>query len=263
MLDAKLPPDLKSISDFLCQTVREAGALALGLAQQNVTKWNKPDGSLVTDADLQIDAFLKQRLQGAYPDYGWLSEETPDSEARLTCARLWIVDPIDGTTAFANGGNEWCIGVALIENGAPLLSVIYRPVVEEFYWAARGAGAFCNTARLATRDTVQLAGSEIMATGKAAKHFVAAGITASRTYMPLLMRLAFVASGNTDITMSFGNKYDWDLAAGDLLVQEAGGCISRLDGSAMVYNRPEPWQNGLVAAGRNKHRAVITELETL
>ncbi len=263
MLDAKLLPDLKSISDFLCRTVREAGALALDLAQQNVAKWNKPDGSLVTDADLQIDTFLKQRLHGAYPAYGWHSEETPDSEARLSRTRLWIVDPIDGTTAFANGGNEWCIGVALIENGAPLLSVIYRPVVDEFYWAARGAGAFCNNARLTALDSAELAGSEIMATGKAAKHFAGAGVVTSKTYMPLLMRLAFVASGKTDMTMSFGNKYDWDLAAGHLLVQEAGGCISRLDGSAMVYNRPEPWQNGLLAAGKTKHRLVMAELEKL
>ncbi len=261
MLDANLSPDLKSVSDFLCLAVREAGVVGLGLAQQNVNKWNKPDGTLVTDADMQIDAFLKTRLHGAYPDYGWLSEETPDSKARLNCERLWIVDPIDGTTTFANGGDEWCIGVALIESGLPILSVVFRPVVDDFYWSSRGAGAYRNGVRLSARDSEELSGSEIMATGKASKHLNRLGVIASNSYMPLLMRLAYVASGKTDIAMSFGNKNDWDLAAGDLLVQEAGGRISRLDGNPMVYNGPDPWQNGMVAAGRNKHRAVMAELE--
>lgn len=252
---------MQSHADLLSSALREAGALVLRLSRGTLKKWNKPDGSLVTEADLQVDTFLKDRLRAGRAEYGWLSEETPDSTDRLHCRRLWIVDPIDGTTDFARGGNEWCIGAALIEDGAPLVSGIYRPVVDEFYWAAKGNGAFCNGRRLQVRPFKRLSGCEIMATGRAAKSLSGAGVTPSPVSMPLLMRLAFVAAGKTDMAMSFGNKNDWDLAAGHLLVEEAGGRISILDGNDMVYNKPDPWQNGMIAATPELHHAVLRQLE--
>lgn len=261
MLVDNLPIILRADAALLIAAVRDAGSLGLSMFQQDVKNWAKSDGSVVTEADLEIDSFLKERLHGQRPTYGWLSEETSDSVERLTCDYLWIVDPIDGTTAFVDKGTEWCIGVALVFKGRPILAALYRPVVDEFYFAAVGMGAFCNGNRLEARDGAALRGTEIMATGNAKSHFLSSGVTPSKTYMPLLMRLAFVASGKTDITMSFGNKNDWDLAPGDLLVQESGGRVSTLDGKTMVYNKPQPWQNGMVAAGRNRHSAVMVQLE--
>ncbi len=263
MLADNLPALLKADAELMIAAVRNAGTLGLSLFQQDVKNWAKPDGSAVTEADLQIDRFLKQRLHGQRPNYGWLSEETPDTSERLACDYLWIVDPIDGTNAFVNKGTEWCIGVALALKGRPILSALYRPVVDEFYFGAAGRGAFCNERPLLARDSASLSGTEIMATGKAKSHFLSSGVIPSTTYMPLLMRLAYVASGKTDITMSFGNKNDWDLAAGDLLVQESGGRVSTLDGDTMIYNKPQPWQNGMVAAGLNRHSAVMAQLEAI
>jgi myo-inositol-1(or 4)-monophosphatase len=257
-----VPAHLQADAELLCGAVREAGALGVELSKQKVRHWTKKDGSVVTEADLQIDAFLKARLHGARPDYGWLSEETPDSEHRLSCQRLWIVDPIDGTQSFVNGGDGWCIGAALVENGRPILSALFRPAADEFYFAAAGGGAYCNQNRIRPNDDTLLSGATLMGTGKALKVLSPYGVAASNApHIPLLLRLAFVASGRIDIALSIGNKNDWDLAAGDLLMEEAGACLTTIDGAQMMYNKPQPWQNGMVAAGINRHRAVMAQLE--
>jgi myo-inositol-1(or 4)-monophosphatase len=248
-------------SELLFTAVREAGALGLALAKSGVKYWAKSDGSTVTEADLQIDVFLKQRLHGARPDYGWLSEETPDTLQRLSCQRLWILDPIDGTNSFVNGTDGWCVGVALIENGRPILSALYRPQVEEFYWAKASEGAFCNDEKLVPRDGSEIEGASVLGTGKAIKFLNGLGAIGGHSpQIPLLLRLAFVASGKADIALSIGNKNDWDLAAGDLLMQESGAKLTDYDGKPMIYNRPQPWQNGMVAAGNRRHKTLMEKL---
>jgi myo-inositol-1(or 4)-monophosphatase len=264
LLDAKIPPHLKNDASLLFDTVRQAGALGLSFYRQGVKNWRKVDGSVVTEADLKIDDFLKERLHHSRPDYGWLSEESPDTPQRLNCARLWIADPIDGTQSFVNGTDGWCIGVALIENSTPILSALYRPVAEEFFWAVAGGGAYCNHVPLVPRDGPQLSGAELLGTGKATKILIPLGVKAMLSpHIPLLLRLAYVAAGRTDIALSFGNKNDWDLAAGDLLMRESGGKLSDLNGKEFIYNRPQPWQNGMLAAGKERHANVMKQLELL
>ena len=246
-------------AELLFSAVREAGALALKLSMQGVRNWNKPDGSDITEADLQVDAFLKARLHGARPSYGWLSEETPDDEKRLNCSKLWIVDPIDGTRSFVNRTDEWCVVAALVEDGRPIMAVVFRPAANEFYSAIKGQGAFCNGLALKASEG-ELLGASLLGRGRALKALP--GVVASSTpNIPLLLRAAYVAAGRADIALSLGLRNDWDLAAGDLLVHEAGGRMSQADGSDMIYNRPSPKQNGMVAAGIKRHRAVLAQLE--
>ncbi len=114
--------------DLLLSTLRQAGALALRYHGKSPKMWNKPDGTVVTEADIAVDTFLKTTILTSRPDDGWLSEESEDTPERLTKSRLWIADPIDGTRAFADGTRFWGIGMALVENGAPVLSGIYCPV---------------------------------------------------------------------------------------------------------------------------------------
>jgi len=262
--DFKIPAELRADADLLFATVRGAGALALKLSRQNVRRWNKPDGSTVTEADLEIDAFLKSQLLTQRSNYGWLSEETPDTQTRLSKQHLWIVDPIDGTNSFVNGTDGWCIGVALIENTRPILSALFRPTTKEFYWAAKDAGAYCNDEPLKPRGGATLDNAELLGTGGAAKCLVPFGVRGHNVpQIPLLLRLAYVAAGRADIALSFGNKNDWDLAAGDLLMEEAGATLTDLDGKQMNYNKPNPWQNGLLAAGPNRHKAAKAQLEKL
>jgi myo-inositol-1(or 4)-monophosphatase len=247
-----------SDAQLLEAAVREAGALAQTLFRQQVRKWNKPDGSPVSEADVAVDRLLKARLQGLRPTYGWLSEETPDHESRLDCERIWIADPIDGTRSFISGGDRWCIGAALIAQGRPVLAAVYRPVTEHYYMAQSGSGAFLNGVRIhvGTRDS--LGGARLAGSRKALSRFASRDIVADTNLdVPLLLRLCRVAGGETDGAYAPGNKNDWDLAAGDLLVHEAGGCVTALDGSDYIYNRRQTYQAGLVAGNHAVHRDMM------
>jgi myo-inositol-1(or 4)-monophosphatase len=247
---------------LLFDVVREAGELGKSLAQREVKRWNKPDGSQVTEADLQINAFFEANLRLAR-DYGWLSEETPDDHARLQHERLWIVDPIDGTRAFIERKAEWCVAAALIDAGRPVAAAVYRPMVEEFYSAVTGQGAFLNDGRLTMGNPPSLDGAKLAGNRKALSILAHTGIAPDFSgALPLQLRLAFVAAGRIDGAVSAGNRHDWDLAAGELLVSEAGGKVSDTEGARYIYNRHEPWQQGLVAAGAKRHAAIIAHLRT-
>jgi myo-inositol-1(or 4)-monophosphatase len=251
-------------AELLFETVREAGELALGFVEKGFQEWRKADGTPVTEADLAVDAFLKEKLHGARLDYGWLSEETPDDDARLSRERLWIADPIDGTRAFAAGGDGWCVAVALIERGRPVVAAIYRPVREEFYRAIVGEGADLNGRPLRLPSNGLLEGARVVGN-------VAALDTIGRTapieamngrLVPLAMRLAGVAAQSFDAALSTTPKHDWDLAAGDLLVHEAKGVVTGLDGQSLAYNRPLPRQQGYIAAAPGLHRSLMAILGT-
>lgn len=249
-------------ADLLAAAVREAGGLARSLFQQSVKGWTKSDGSPVTEADLAVDKMLKGRLHEARPDYGWLSEETPDTEERLAHRQVWIVDPIDGTRAFAQGGDEWCVVAALLVDGRPALAAIYRPMTGDLYEAARAQGARLNGKPLHMVDGRELAGARILGNASALKQLqarapveaVASGST------PLAMRLARVAEGDLDAALSTSPKHDWDLAAGDLLVHEAGGAVTGLDGKRFTYNRRETRQANYVASSHALHATLLEQL---
>jgi myo-inositol-1(or 4)-monophosphatase len=247
---------------LLTATIREAGALALKLLEQGVKQWNKPDGSLVTEADLAIDAFLREKLTGRRPAYGWLSEESPDNAARLIATHTWIIDPIDGTRAFARKGETWCIGASLVETGRPVISCIFHPQIGRLYSAARGHGTFLNGTRLTITNEQSLQDLRIMGTGKLTAQLEPHGlsIVPSRD-TPLLARLAMLSSGELEAVVSSGPKHDWDLAPGELLVTEAGGAVTDLHGNLLNYNQPSRQQPGLVAAGPARHKAIRELLE--
>ena len=254
---------LKSDAELLFDVVREAGSLALTMLRQNVRRWSKPDGSPVTEADMQVDALLRGHLRAKRPGYGWLSEETPDDDKRLSCDKVWVADPIDGTRAFINGGSEWCVAVALIAGGRPRIAAVYRPVTEEFFTAIEGRGARLNGGRIAASTGATLAAARIIGTRKSLAPLQSHGIAADISgELPLQLRLACVAAGRADGAVSIGHKNDWDLAAGDLLVREAGGRAGDIHGGSYVYNRRESWQQGLIAAGAYRHVALTEALRT-
>jgi myo-inositol-1(or 4)-monophosphatase len=249
-------------AELLRAAVREAGALARSLFRQSVKRWTKSDGSPVTEADLAVDEALKARLAAARPHYGWLSEETPDTAERLARREVWIVDPIDGTRAFAQGGDEWCVAAALLVEGRPALAAIYRPMTEDFYEAGDGKGASLNGKALHIVDTRVLSGARILGNASALKQLEAQArvkaVAGGNT--PLAMRLALVAQGGLEAALSTAPKHDWDLAAGDLLVHEAGGKVTGLDGKKFTYNRRETRQASYVASSHALHAALLEQL---
>jgi len=246
--------------DLLVSSVREAGALALTMFRQHVRKWIKPDGSPVTEADIAVDRLLRNRLQSARPSYGWLSEETPDDEDRLKADLLWIADPIDGTASFVKGADNWCIAAALVSGVRPVHAVVYRPVTEQLFEACEGEGAFVNGLRIELAGRAGLDGARIVGSGSALKR-VAQNASIEpypNSTVPLALRLCFVATGDYDAALSTGNKNDWDVAAGDLIVHEAGGRVTGTNGETYTFNRRESWQRGMVAARTGLHEEIVS-----
>lgn len=255
--------DYRTDAELLFAAVRQAGERAREMTRHAVKRWSKPDGSDVTETDVEIDSLLKGILTEARPSYGWLSEETPDTPARLKYDCIWIVDPIDGTGAFIRGHSEWCVAAALVAAGRPVIAAVYRPMADEFFTAIAGAGAWIGSTPLSAPQSASLAGARMAGNRKALAGLAGTGIVSDHSgQVPLQLRLAFVAAGRIDGAVSVGNRNDWDLAAGDLLVHEAGGIVTDTLGRPYIYNRPEPWQQGLIAAGANRHAAIINAMRT-
>jgi myo-inositol-1(or 4)-monophosphatase len=222
---------------LILDTAREAGAIALGFFGQSPTTWLKDGQSPVSEADLAADRHLRETLTRARPDYGWLSEETADTPERQARQRVFIVDPIDGTRGFLAGSDEWVVSVGLVENGRPIIGVLVRPVTGEVYLATLGGGAFRDGTRLiGPRSDVErcrFAGPRKLTSGAA----LSALPLDRQPFIPsLALRLARVATGELDATIAGGQAHDWDLAAADLLVHEAGALLTTVGGKGLVYN---------------------------
>ena len=263
MLASEPSSDLDADLAVLVETIREAGALASTLFRQRLRGWSKSDGSPVSEADLTIDRLLKARLMAARPHYGWLSEESPDDLARLAQSHVWIVDPIDGTRAFLAGRTHWCIGAALVAAGRPVIAAVYRPLTGELYTAAHGAGSRLNGLPLAIAPDTAAAGARVIGSKTALKPLLSLGIEpVTLTDLPMLLRACLVAAGDYAAMIAIGNKNDWDLAAGDLIVNEAGGRMTDGSGAMMIYNRRETWQSGLAGGGTALHASIIAAMRT-
>ena len=247
--------------ELLTSAVRAAARIAMSFHRNKPAYQQKPDGSIVTEADFAVDAYLKSAITTARPDDGWLSEETPDTSARLSKQRLWIVDPIDGTRDFQAGGVDWAIGAALAFEGRLVVSVLYRPADDIFFHAVENGGAFRNGNPLLIDSA---ASRRLVITHNKYKSVVeAAGFSTERTSkLPLLLRYSAIAEGKLAGSISSGPKNDWDIAAGHLLLKEAGGILTTEKGGPVIYNRPEPWQPGVVAAQAQWHRTILKAMET-
>ncbi len=247
--------------ELLMAAVRTAARIAMSFHRNKPAYQQKPDGSIVTEADFAVDAYLKSTITSARPGDGWLSEETADTPVRLDKRRLWIVDPIDGTRDFQAGGVDWAIGAALAIEGRPVVSVLYRPADDVLFHAAENAGAFCNGKPLLIDSA---AARQLVITNNKYKSAIeAAGFSTERTSkLPLLLRYSAIAEGKLAGAISSGPKNDWDIAAGHLILKEAGGILTTEKGGPVIYNRPEPWQPGVVAAQAQWHRMILKAMET-
>ncbi|MGD0418215.1 MAG: 3'(2'),5'-bisphosphate nucleotidase CysQ [Xanthobacteraceae bacterium] len=243
----------------LASYVREAGTLALSTFQKPIRTWTKTGSSPVSEADIAVDRLLHERLSGEGTGFGWLSEESADDPARLAARYVWIVDPIDGTRAYLAGSPDWAVSAALVDNGRPIAACLYAPVTEEFFSASAGNGARCNGAAIATTTGTSLAGARIAGPKSVLERLaaVAPPFAAMPRVRSLALRLARVAQGAFDVAIAGVNSHDWDLAAADLLVHEAGGALTPAGGGAVTYNRSVPRHGMLVAAGRDRHATII------
>jgi myo-inositol-1(or 4)-monophosphatase len=251
------PPDAE-LAAPLAAAVRDAGRLALSSYQKPIKTWLKEHDSPVSEIDIAVDTLLKARLGAIAPDAAWLSEETEDDPVRLTARRVWIVDPIDGTRSYIAGRPDWTVSVALVENGRPILAALYAPVSEEFFLAAVGAGATRNGAPMRVAAGGGIEGARITGPRGLIDRLAAVGpafVAVPRVHS-LALRLARVADGTVDVAFAGHNSHDWDLAAADLLVHEAGGALTTIAGTELAYNGAVPTHGVLVAAGHSRLKAL-------
>jgi myo-inositol-1(or 4)-monophosphatase len=221
--------------------------------------WTKGEGdSPVTEADIASNDLLRAEL--LTKGEGWLSEESENDPERLAARRVWVVDPIDGTRAYIAGRADWSISVALVEDGRPVAAALYAPVTDELFLAVAGGGATRNGASIQASAGDALDGARVGGPKRVLDRIALHGpaIVAMPRVHSLALRLARVAHDELDAAVAGGSGHDWDLAAADLLVHEAGGMLTSLDGQELIYNRPEPVHGMLVAAGRGRHAALIS-----
>lgn len=245
---------MQALETMLKDALEEAGTRALTLSRTGYKRWMNEDGSPVTEADLAADEILSKRLRAALPDAGWQSEESATSVPQEH--RFWLVDPIDGTKSFAGGSSGWCVAVALIHNGAPELAGIFAPVTGLLYTAIKGRGAFCNGLAITASPRRELEGARLIANAASlAQHGFPPVERAS--LHSIALRLCAVATAAQDGMLALGPKHDWDVAAGDLIVREAGGRVSDLEGAALRYGLSGHKRSGVLASGPNLHQEMI------
>ena len=251
---------LSALAPALAETVRAAGDVALKTFRQPLRQWIKGESSPVSEADIAVNEFLHERLLGLAGSYGWLSEETEVDPARLEAENVWIVDPIDGTRAYLAGQDDWTISVALAARGRPTLGAVFAPVSQELFLAVAGRGATRNGVSIAASTGSDITGAKVVGPKRHINWL--AGLNANAMPVPrigsIALRLARVAQGVLDVAFAGGNSHDWDLAAADLLVHEAGGALTTTAGEALTYNGSELVHGALLAAGQERHAALIS-----
>ncbi len=245
---------------LLADAARAAGDIALGYFRRDPKVFTKTDQSPVTEADLAVDAYLRETLQAARPGHGWLSEETADTADRLSRQRVFVVDPIDGTRAFIAGGDEWVVSIAIVEDGRPVAGVLFRPVTGGLYAATRGGGARFDGQLIAAAERSDLAGARFAGPRPIGKDPRLSGIDPVGFIPSLALRLAYVADGRIDAAAAREKAKDWDLAAADLILSEAGGRLTDYSGALARYNRTELAHPALIASGDRLHPVLLDRL---
>jgi myo-inositol-1(or 4)-monophosphatase len=248
---------------LLAKTVREAGALALSLFGTELKNWTKGASSPVSEADIAVNDLIETRLRSAAPDYGWLSEESADDESRLDKHLVWIVDPIDGTRGYLAGREDWCVSVALVENTTPVLAAVFAPASDEFFFAARGQGAARNNTAIHATSGIEMDFSRFAGPKPLVERLSRSPgeVILHPRIGSLALRLCRVAEGTLDAAFAGGQSRDWDLAAANLIVQEADGNMTALSGDSILYNRRDVTHGVLVAAGRDRHANIVEHFQ--
>jgi 3'(2'), 5'-bisphosphate nucleotidase len=251
-----------SLADLLPQVValaREAGASVMAIYETgNVDVQIKKDASPLTQADLASHRIIVAGLSLLTTDWPILSEESKEIpfEQRSAWQRYWLVDPLDGTKEFINRTGEFTVNIALIENGFPILGVVYAPVIERMYFALAGSGAFreidgkeSQVKACAYKDgTVRIVASRSHR-GEKLDTFLARIGEHETVSMGSSLKLCLVAEGRADLYPRLGPTMEWDTAAAQCIVEVAGGAVEDINGIRLRYNKPDLLNPEFVVSG--------------
>lgn len=252
--------------DLLIQCAKDAGDIALQYWQTDFGIEHKPDGAgPVTEADLAVNTALFEGLCDQRPDYGWLSEETEDSSARLERDKVFVVDPIDGTRSFIAKEKSWAHSLAIVENGIVSHGVIYLPARDLLYSAELGGGAFLNGQPISISEPSDISHATVLGARPIEEPARwQGGIVPSfkRHYRPsLAYRIAAVAQGKFDAMLTLRPTWEWDICAGALIALEAGAKVSDARGHDLRFNSHHPQTKGILVAGPELHQQFLTALD--
>ena len=237
---------------LITEAAREAGELAQTLRRRGLTtEYKTGDNSPVTNADLAADRLLTERLRAARPDYGWLSEETADDADRLARRRVFVVDPIDGTRSYLKDRPFWSVSIAIVEGDLSAAGAVFAPDLDQMFTAVAGEGATLNGAPIRASEAAALDDCRMIGEQRMFDHPAWPARWPAMRVEPrnsTALRLALIAAGEFDATLTIAPKSDWDVAAGDLIAREAGCVVNDHFGAAFRYNREHPSQRSLVCA---------------
>lgn len=249
---------------LLTEAARAGGAVALDLWRKPLRQWEKPgDAGPVTEADLAVNAALAAHLRAARPDYGWLSEEDADDGSRLRAPAAFVVDPIDGTRAYADGQDAFAVALAVVRGGAVTAGVVYLPARETLYAATAAGPATRNGAPIAPSGATEADGARVLTSASVLSpaHWAGPVPAVTRAFRPsLAWRLCLVAEGRHDAALILRDTWEWDVAAGALIAARAGARVSDRTGQAPRWNAPVPKVPGLLVAPAALHTALIGRL---
>ncbi|BBU58047.1 3'(2'),5'-bisphosphate nucleotidase CysQ [Mameliella alba] len=247
--------------DLLIEAARRSAEVATAFVGGDLgVQYKAVDDSPVTQADLAVNTLLTQFLREARPDYGWLSEETPDGTDRLNTKRVFIIDPIDGTRSFIEGENTWAHALAVVEDGQAIASVVYLPMMDKLYSASLGGGTHLNGDRVTASATARPDEAQVLATRPSldAGHWPGGLPKLKRSYRPsLAYRQSLVAEGRYDAMFTFRPTWEWDIAPGALILSEAGARITDGKGAPLRFNARVPKAEGMIAANPDLHAALM------
>lgn len=253
-------PGPKEDAQLLADAALRAGRIAKTYFGQDPTVFDKGVEGPVTEADLAIDVMLHEVLLAERPDYGWLSEETEDTDARLNAEHVFICDPIDGTRAFIEGGKSFSHSLAIARNGQITAAAVHVPMKDLLYVASLNGGATLNGAAISVTQTSVLMTAQVLTTKANLQphHWQGPVPEVEKAYRPsLAYRMSLVGNGRFDAMMAFRPTWEWDIAAGALIVTEAGGLATNGRGGDLRFNNPVPQVDGVMAGGASVHRQLV------
>ncbi|MEN0652807.1 MULTISPECIES: inositol monophosphatase family protein [Hyphobacterium] len=242
------------------EAARAAGEVLADFFRSGAEAWEKSRGNPVTEADLAAEKTLESLLKSARPDYGWLSEESVDDGSRLTAQRSFVIDPMDGTRAFIKGKPHFTVSIGVVENGRPVAGAIFNPITSEMFDAAKGEGATLNGDAIHTSEHATLAGARLLGDPHLSRGLLEQGATIE-SRNSIAYRIALVAAGQFDASVSPRPKSDWDLAAADIIMSEAGGLLTDHAGQVYRYNTDSVLCRPPLAAGPRLHALLRDRLQ--
>lgn len=249
---------------LLTEAAREAGRIALRYWRKSPQVWDKGgEHGPVTEADLAVNDMLKARLLAARPDYGWLSEETPDSADRLAVDTVFIVDPIDGTRAFVAGEETWAHSLAVAHQGRVAAGVVYLPGLDRIYTVSETAPPLKDGQPIAVSAREALTGANILTTkaNMVPENWPGGVPEIERSFRAsLAYRMCLAAEGRFDGMLTLRDSWEWDIAAGSLIAERAGAVVTDRRGKALRFNTPGAMAEGVLALPTRLHAEAMARL---